>query len=641
MDGSLLPGADRRARADDDGARVFERRLGPWRGLGLVGLALLVPLALAALWRHRPEVRDLVEALGAPFGQVTSAGALAALALAPVAAFVLALRLAATRFGRCVAGPDWLEVVPGHLPGWWARLVVRRDEVVERIPDPHGVWLRAADGTRARIPAASPGALEDALAELDRRDLEPPVSNTRAEPRWVAGIGVAWGVTVLASAAGLTVALARRFEPGLEVAGVMTIVLVSLPLGLLLFAALIPTARRVHVGRRAVAVGEEVFAYEDLERVGVDAGTIACEGGGRTCIARVGADEAAIRAALERRLRQAGRHQDDVLGPLPAWARAGRRRLRAALRGGPAFVVPLALVTLGWTAPNQVLVRWEDVHGQALYLVHARDGDRPTAVVLAPPGTAVRTANWWPRTLTDGVVCARVVDLARGEVREPGAATRAFAPGATFVHVREDEVVASRIAWSPSPCFDAWSEPLQRQYFAEAQERHLRQLLEDRPGVEVRGTSPSVPEVVEAMAEGLLDRTIRAAGQGWTTRCCFDVLCPTGSERLLWGVRSGEVAFVARGTAKARLDVQRGDMGRVVEPPGSLPLDYKGFRSLRQEFFDRSYTLRDGPLAVRLDDFGTFTEDPTLPTDHATLLAVRAKVLAGATLAQALAEARQ
>ncbi|MBX3466959.1 MAG: hypothetical protein KF878_08675 [Planctomycetes bacterium] len=638
MDGSLLPGADRRARADDDGARVFERPLGPWRGLGLVGLGLLAPATLVALLAHEAQVTALVDALGAPFGQVTSVGALAALALAPVAAFALALRRAATRLGRCVAGPDWLEVVPGHLPGWWARLVVRRDEVVERVPGTRGVRLRTADGARATIPTDSPEALDAALAEVDRPLADPPVSAGRRRPGWTTALVVAHVVVVAASAAGLSAALGRRFDPDLRRVGAVTVALLALPLGLCLHAALVPYRRRVHVGRRGVAVGEVIFGYDALERVGVGEGALACVAGGWSCVAWIGAGVAAVREALERRLRQAGLQTDDVLGPPPAWARAGRRRLRACLRGAPAFVVPLALVALGWTAPNEVLVRWEDVHGQGLYLVHARDGDRPTAVVLAPPGTAVRTAGWWPVTLTDGVACARVVDLARGEVREPGRAPRAFTPGATFVHVREGAVVAATPAWGPTPCFDTWSHPADRQLFSGMYERVIRHVREDRPGVEERSWSPAVPEVVEALAGELLDRAVLEAGLGWTTRCCFDVLCPTGSERLLWGAREGEVAFVARGGANARLRVQRGDMGFAAEPHGvSMPT---GLYSLRDLPYP-TYFLRDGPLAVRLDAQGTFVEDPTLPTDHATLLAVRAKVLAGATLAQALDEVRR
>lgn len=612
-----LPAAGR--GGDDGEAVVFERRLGPWRALGLVGLGLLAPAALAGLWRHHVVIRDLVEALGAPFGQVTSAGALAALAVAPVAAFVLALRLAARRFGRCVAGPDWLEVVPGHLPAWWARLVVRRDEVVERVPGPRGVRLRAADGARGTIPTASPEALDAALAEVDRPLVDPPVSAGGRRPGWTTALVAGHVVVVVGAAIGLSLALGRRFDPDLRLVGAVTVALLALPLGLCLHAALVPYRRRVHVGRRGVAVGEVIFGYDALEQVSVGQGAIACVAGGWSCVAWVGSDEAAVREALERRLRQAGRQVDEVLGPLPAWASAWRRRLRACLRGGPAFVVPLALVALGWTAPNETVQRYMDVHGQALYVVEARDVARPIAVVLGPPGATIRTAGWWPLTLAPaGEASGALIDLRRGIVRRPDGLDQSFVSAATFVRIGEAEIEASRATWTETP------------NWAYLRDHYVSMIVNSEltirgMGSGIEGLSSfagSAPALLEQLAGWSDDPLLEAAALGWTTRRCFYV--PAVDEGLAWGVDQGEVAFVVRTRLR----------GWRVEGAG---IGYE----LEGHWGRVIFELTDGPLAVRLDDFGTFTEDPTLPTDHATLLAVRAKVLAGATLAQALDEARR
>ncbi len=609
--------------------RVFERRLGPARGGALLGLGLLGVGAIAASLAYQRQLEDLVLALGAPFGLGSTWLPRVALAFAPLVALAVLMARAHRRCGRCVVDEDLLVFEPGLWPAWMSRTVIAPDQVLERAPVAGGVVVRAREvsGAAPRLFVPTDGAddLELALAHLDRRPEPAALRAGRADaPRWFVNLAALLVLLVVSATALVPALLWWRFG-GWELAGAVGVLLVALATSPCL-AALSPWARRVFVGRGRLAVGEELFGYDELTAVGLGDGFLACAAGRRTCLAWVGEGEAAVRESLAARLAERGRAVDEVLGPLPAAAARARRRVRTALLAAPPFVAPALLVWLSAVAPNHELEALDDdVHGQRLFAVRERDRlDAPSALLLvggAPgqvgPSVAIRPAGWWAWTL-GRADADLLVDLERGELRDAGGdgVVARFARRATFVHVTPDRQVHAGLPdWSSQRLLE-WRRRLLLIGTLRAGRAGRRGPW--ATGVEV-DVEASVPSTLERLDLTHVDPALERAALGWTTRRCFKT--GRGADELVWGVDAGRVTFVVR--------TDRGAGWRVVR-------DGMGFDA---PAFDQHFTgcvVEDGPLALCMTRDG-LVADPTLPTDHATLLVVRRRVQAGATLAEALA----
>lgn len=592
---------------------VFERRVGPWRAAGLWLLALSMPASIVAAARWGTQLEATFAPLGEAFGQLTTLGTVVAPILASVATCFVAFRAASRRFGRCVAGPDWLVFDPALRPAWAGRVVALRSEVRDREPTSGAVHVRLQGAlpraTPLVVPVSTPAALDAALLELDRRFETEPLAAGRRHGLREGLLTLAQLTLALAGASATAFVLDRRMGEGWAVPAFFGLVAFSAPLALCLAAALTPGTRRVYVGRRGLAVGEELFAWDELTVVGLGEGWVACATGRRTCLAFVGADEGVVHDAIAARLAEAGRPVDEVLGPLPASVAGWRRRVRRLLQAAPAVLVPVGVLAAACVAPNFEVVTHFDTLGQRLYVIHAHDGEGPATVVLVTRpnagAAALRTAGWWSQTFARGDP-SFTVDLDRGRVEGPWLGG-SFTPGATFVHVSPDGVVSARPAWRGSVTH--------RGLRAAAIGRRIVLSPRSVEGVET-SFELSAATTLEELAEGTNDATVQGAALGWTTRRCFDV--DDAAERLVWGVDRGEVKFVVRAPAGAAWLVFRDGVG------------------YETGFGGRGHQLELAEVAISIDAKGDFTPDPTLPTTHAALLEVRRRVAAGETIAQAL-----
>lgn len=602
-----------------EGVVVFERRIGAARWSALTLLALSVPAALGALHRWERPLLDALGPISEAFGRELVLNSVIAVALLPLVLVLVAIVTLSRRFGRCLAGPDWLVFERALLPTWVGRTVALRSELHDREPRPGlvRVWLR---GQRKNVPFIVPTStqaeLEAALLELDRKvDVEPVAGGRHhgRRDRW-AEAGVV--IVFFAFAVATMLVLDRRLGEPWALPSFLVLLALSAPLMLCLSAARAPRIRRVYVGRSGLAVGEELFGWDQLTSVGVGEGHLACAAGRRTCLAFIGADEGKVRDAIAARLAERGRPVEELVGPLPAGDAGWRRRVGTLALAAPALLVPVGVLFAACVVPNCVRHTWTDVHGQTLHVVYARDEVKPTAIVLvAVPSdgsTAIRTSGLWGQTLNGRTPPVLTVDLRSGEARGLGL-DASFTPQASFVVASHQGVVGQRPVWQETPTFTQLVAPMNR-------------LGGSVEGVE-NPWEPSAGRVLEELAAGVTDKAVLDAALGWTTRRCFEV--GDGAERLVWGVDRGRVTFVVRAYTNDNWRVVREGMG---------------FEVGRVNVAD----VFDGPIAITMiprvnssftflvDKKPRYAPDPTLPTSHADLLEVRRRVLAGEPLADVL-----